>query len=448
MTKTHEDTIRQYLDSFKVFEKNLNGESGQPIHKLRSEAIERFAEMGFSTRTDEEWRFTNVAEIAKRHFQLPVRGTLSAKDEAKTERFIFENMKGPRLVFVNGIFSEAFSRAPQLPKGMIVESLSAALRDNQELVEKYLGRYVSPGMNGFTALSAAFMRDGLFLHVPDNVVSEDIIQVIFISTEEEASFVTYPRNLMIVGKNSQVTIVESYVCLTDATYLTNAVTEIIVGEDAVVEHDKFQNESMNAYHIASTHVHQSEHSNYSSNSIVLGGLLVRNDIIAVLDAERSECTLNGLSVATGDQHIDNHTTIDHAKAHCASHELYKAVLDGNAKGVFNGKIFVRKDAQKTDAKQTNQTLLLSDNATIDTKPQLEIFADDVKCTHGATVGQLDGEQLFYLRTRGIPEMAARDILTFAFASDVVNRIKIGALRDQLESYVHYKLDTARAEHES
>lgn len=445
MKQSHEDTIKQYLDSFKVFEKNLNGESGQPIHKFRSEAIGRFAQLGFPTRSDEEWRFTNVNEIAQRHFRLPVHGALSAPEAVRAQHYIFENLKGPRLVFVNGIYSDKLSHSAELPPGMIVKPLSSALREDQKTVVKYLGKHVSPEINGFTALSAAFMRDGLFLHVPENVVMEDSIQVVFLTTDEEAGFVTYPRNLIIVGRHSQASIVESYISLANVSCLTNAVTEIVLGDEAVVEHDKFQNESMASYHIAATHIRQSNQSTYFSNSIALGGHLVRNDITALLDGERCECTLNGLSVGTGEQHIDNHTTIDHAKAHCASHELYKAVLDGSAKGVFNGKIFVRKDAQKTDAKQTNKTLLLSDSATIDTKPQLEIFADDVKCTHGATVGQLDEDQLFYLRARGIPELTARDILTFAFAGDVVSRINIGPLRDQLESYVHRKLNAGRVE---
>ncbi|MBM4168177.1 MAG: Fe-S cluster assembly protein SufD [Ignavibacteria bacterium] len=443
MSLSHEQTINHYLESYKAFEKSLNGDSSLPIHSLRDEAITRFAEMGFPTKTDEEWRFTNVSEIAAKRFEIPTLGAGFPEREAKTEKFVFEDLKGPRLVFINGIFAKNLSRLTQSGSDVIVKQLSSALSEHPDLVSAHLGRYISSGVNGFAALSLAFMRDGLFLSVPDGVVLEDAIQVLFVSTEAESEIATYPRNLMIVGSNCRVSIVESYVCIADDSYFTNAVTEIVVGENSVVEHDKFQNESVNAFHIAATHIHQAAHSNYVSNSIAVGGRLVRNDITAVLDAERSECTLNGLSVATGNQLIDNHTTIDHAKANCQSHELYKAVLDGNARGVFNGKIFVRKDAQKTDAKQTNQTLLLSDDATIDTKPQLEIFADDVKCTHGATVGQLDSDQLFYLRTRGIPESKARDILTFAFASDVVSRVKLDALRDQLEAFVHAKLDASR-----
>jgi Fe-S cluster assembly protein SufD len=252
-----------------------------------------------------------------------------------------------------------------------------------------------------------------------------------------------PRNLIVAGKNSQVSIIESYVSLTSVPYLTNTATEMVVGEGAVIEHDKFQDESLNAFHIGTTHVHQAARSNVVSNSISIGGSIVRNNVTAVLAAEGIECTLNGLSLATGQQLVDNHTAIDHASANCLSHELYKSILDGKSRGVFNGKIFVRKDAQKTDAKQTNKTLLLSDEATMDTKPQLEIFADDVKCTHGATVGQLDEEQVFYLRSRGVMLDAARDILTFAFASDVVHRIHIEPLREQLDGILHNRLRKGR-----
>lgn len=241
---------------------------------------------------------------------------------------------------------------------------------------------------------------------------------------------------------------ETYVGHAGNTYLTNAVTEIVVGEGTVVEHDKLQLESLYAFHIGSTHVHMHQNSTLTSNSIALGGSLVRNNVTALLAGEGIECTLNGLSLSTGRQLIDNHTTIDHASPNCTSHELYKAILDGKSRGVFNGKIYVRKDAQKTDAKQTNKTLVLSDEAAIDTKPQLEIFADDVKCTHGATVGQLDEEQVFYLRSRGIGEVDARDLLTFAFLSDIINRVHVAPLREQLESMIHARLHHGRVTREA
>jgi Fe-S cluster assembly protein SufD len=256
------------------------------------------------------------------------------------------------------------------------------------------------------------------------------------------------RNLIVVGNGARASIVETYAGRGTGVYWTNSITEMSVGRDAVVEHDKLQLEPAAVYHTGMTHIRLDAGSVVTSNAVSLGGSLVRNNVTAVFAGEHAECTLNGLSVAAGSQLIDNHTVIDHAVPHCASHELYKAILDGNSRGVFNGKIFVRQDAQKTDAKQTNKTLLLSDDATIDTKPQLEIFADDVKCTHGATVGQLDEDQVFYLRARGIGENEARDILTFAFASDVINRLHVDALRTQLDVMLRARLRQGRVAREA
>jgi Fe-S cluster assembly protein SufD len=289
-------------------------------------------------------------------------------------------------------------------------------------------------------LNTAFLWDGAFLSVRQGVILENPVQLLFIQTDREQMYASQPRNLIVAGIDSQFKIVETYIGLGNNTYLTNSVTELILGDHSVVEHEKCQAENINAYHIGTTYVQMNAASQYTSNAISLGGAIVRNSIIARLDAEGSECTLNGLSLGRGTQVIDNHTVIDHRKPHCSSHELYKSILDDGSKGVFNGKVFVRKDAQKTDAKQTNKTLLLSDDATMNTKPQLEIFADDVKCTHGATIGQLDDEQLFYLRSRGIDLDAARDILTSAFASDVIDRITIEPLRRQVHLMIHDRLD--------
>src|SRR5439155_1493343 len=268
--------------------------------------------------------------------------------------------------------------------------------------------------------------------LPRGAVVEEPIELLYVATTPGEGTVAHPRNLIVAGVNSQATLVETYLGLEDNVYFTNAVTEIVLGENAVLDHYKVQRESTEAFHVATTQVHHDRRSNFKSLYVALGGGLVRNEVRATLDAEGCECTLNGLYLATGTQHIDNHTVIDHAQPHCASHELYKGILDGNAHGVFNGKIFVREDAQKTDAKQTNQTLLLSEDATINTKPQLEIFADDVKCTHGATVGQLSADALFYLRSRGLGLQEARSLLTFAFANDIIERIQVEPLRARLE----------------
>jgi Fe-S cluster assembly protein SufD len=432
-----------YVTRFELFQKSLNGEAKTPVHRLRKEAIAAFEARGFPTKRDEEWRFIDLSRLARTQFAAGPAddpGTLFLKD---IDRFTFGGLKCARLVFVNGRYSRRLSVAPALPKGVRIGSLAHAFTSDKGLIEEYLARHASYTENPFTALNTAFLLDGAFLHVPDGVVVRQPIHLLFVSTEEKTPFVTHPRSLIIVGKNSRVSLAESFVGLRKNVYFTNAVTEMILGESAVVEHDKLQAESDRAYHFGTIHVHQGAGSVFTSNSISFGGALVRNTVNTVLDDEGIETTLNGLALATGEQLVDNHTAIDHAKPHCNSHELYKSILDGRARGVFNGKIFVRQDAQKTDAKQTNRTLLLSDDATMDAKPQLEIFADDVKCTHGATVGHLDEEQVFYLRTRGIPLDSARDILTFAFAGDIINRVHVEPLRQQLDRMMHRHLQQGR-----
>ena len=439
--KVFDQPTEWYKSHFDVFERSLNGDSKSPLHQLRREAIGRFQETGFPTNRHEEWKFTNISPIAKTGFEPVLRYAGEVVTEEQLAPLTLPTAH--RLVFVNGHFSPALSSTGQLPKGVECGSLSSAVRSAHAGIAKYLGKLVKFDETPFVSLNTAFLLDGAFLYVPDNIVVEEPIQFLFLATGDAPALIT-PRNLVVIGEQSQATIVESYGFTQGGRYLTNVVTEMLLGDGAVVEHDKLQHESTNAYHIAMMQADLSSHSTLTSNSIALGGAIVRNNITARLGGEGIECTLNGLSLGTGSQLIDNHTTIDHAKPHCASHELYKAVLDGTSRGVFNGKIFVRQDAQKTDAKQTNKTLLLSDDATMDTKPQLEIFADDVKCTHGATIGQLDAEQIFYLRSRGIGELNARDILTFAFASDVVSRVHHDALRERLESLVHERLNGGRA----
>jgi len=295
-----------------------------------------------------------------------------------------------------------------------------------------LGRHAQFTTQAFVALNTAALEDGAFVHIKRGTVVDEPIHLLFVSTPSAGPTVSHPRTLIIAEENCQATIVESYSGTPDRVYFTNAVTEVAVAENAVLDHYKVQRESLKAYHVATMQLQLARSANFSSHSIALGGSLVRNDANAYLGGEGIECTLNGVYLGNDRQVIDNHTAIDHAMPHCNSHEVYKGILDGHSRGVFNGKIFVRQDAQKTDAKQTNQTLLLSPTAQIDTKPQLEIFADDVKCTHGATIGQLSDEALFYLRARGIPKDQARALLTYAFAGDIVSRIKVDAIRAQLD----------------
>jgi Fe-S cluster assembly protein SufD len=442
MTINTKDSIDTWVDKFKAFEKGLNGESTSPVHGLRRKALTSLQDLGFPTTKHEEWRFTNISPIVKTQFAVPPPYLSGSVPAVEVRKLVLPGFEGTVLVFVNGHYAADLSIVSGLPREVKAGSLAAAMKTDPETVLQHLARYASFSNSSFVALSTAFMHDGAYVYVPPKTVVPEPIFLLFVTTGD-TRVATHPRNLIVVGEQSQVTIIERYTSPGQGVYLTNTVSEVVAGEGAIVEHDRLQDESMKAFHVNATHIHQHARSNVISNAVSLGGSLVRNNITAVLDAEGCECTLNGLSLSTGEQLIDNHTAIDHAKPNCVSHELYKAVLDGKSRGVFNGKIFVRKDAQKTDAKQTNKTLLLSDEATMDTKPQLEIFADDVRCTHGATVGHLDDEQLFYCRSRGIAVDDARDLLTFGFASDVVNRIHVDALQKQLDIMIQARLRQGR-----
>ncbi len=400
------------------------------LQAIRKAAITRFAELGFPTNRDEEWRFTSVAPIANTPFRaaddVPV-----AVSKALVAPFAVRRLSSTQLVFVNGRFSRELSTLRALPTGVQVGSLADFLALDPGIVDPYLTRCAKDGTHAFCSLNTALMEDGAVVYLPANAVVSEVIHVLYVTSAPEP-LVTHPRTLVVAGDNSQATVIETYGGGAGERYFTNAVTEFVVGENAHVDHYRVQRESFEACHVSATGVYLERDAVFAQQNFVFGGGLVRNDVGAVLDATGIECTLNGLYLGHGDRLIDNHTAIDHAKPHCESHEIYKGMLDGASRGVFNGKIFVREDAQKTDAKQTNQVLLLSDDATINTKPQLEIFADDVKCTHGATVGQLDDEALFYLRARGIGHHEARAILVHAFASDVIDRVKVEPLRAALE----------------
>ncbi len=399
---------------------------------LQRAAQSRFAELGFPGRKDEEWRFTDVRPIAETPFHT---AALTADASETVAEFSFPGV--PQIVFVNGRFAPEFSTIAGLPGGAKIVALSNALRNDAALLEPHLGRYAEFEREPFVALNTALFDEGAFVYIPRGVAIEEPLHILYIGTEKNAAI--YPRTLIVAEENSQATLVESYAGSAGTVYFTNAVTEVVLAERAVVDHYKLQRESDDAFHIAQMNVRLKRNSNFSSHSITFGGAITRNDVVAILGAEHIECTLNGLYLGDGTRVVDNHTTIDHAMPNCNSHEVYKGILDDRSRGIFNGKIFVREDAQKTDAKQTNRTLLLSEDAQINTKPQLEIFADDVKCTHGATVGQLNAEQLFYLRTRGVPLEDARALLVYAFASDIVSRIKVEPVRDALDAQLLERL---------
>jgi Fe-S cluster assembly protein SufD len=402
------------------------------LRALRARGIEAFTAQGFPTTRDEEWRFTPISPIPETAFvagaPLPVR----AEDLAG---LTWGDAVAAELVFVNGVFVPALSRVSDLPKGLDVGSMREIWAAHPDALSQVLGTLAGVDGAAFTALNTALFEDGAVVRVRKGAIVEAPVHLLFYSSAPGAPGATHPRVLVAAEEHSESRVIETFAGPDGQVYLTNAVSEFIVEDRAVVEHSRVQLESTSAFHIGRQQVRTGRESVFVSHNLVLGGGLVRNDIGAVLGGEGGDTTLNGLYVGDGSQLLDTHTTIDHALPHNGSHELYKGILAGKARGVFNGKIVVRQDAQKTDAKQTNKALLLSADAQVNTKPQLEIFADDVKCTHGATVGQLDPEMLFYLRARGIGVDEARGLLIRAFAGDVAARVKFAPLRARLEGWL-------------
>jgi Fe-S cluster assembly protein SufD len=411
------------------------------LAEARRAAIARFGELGFPTTRQEAWRFTSVAPLVERVTGQAADG-LTSMDRNFVESVTLEDVTG-LVVFVNGRFAPKLSRLDKLPAGVVVTSLKTALRSHSDTLERHLTRVAIGHDHPFTELNTAFLDDGAFVSIPAHAVLQAPIQLLFISSNpSDSTTVSHPRTLIVAGEHCQAQIIERYTGAGERSYFTNAVTEVVTEREAIVDHYRLQNESAQAFHVGSLHLTAHRGSTFSSHSLTLGGSLVRNDVVATLAGEGIDCTLNGLYLGGGTTLVDNHTTIDHATAHCGSHEVYKGILWGRARAVFNGKIIVRPDAQKTDAKQTNKALLLSDDAQINTKPELEIFANDVKCTHGAAIGQLDDDAIFYLRTRGLRYDEARAMLIRAFAGDIIQRIKVPALRAELETTLAAELPQA------
>ena len=429
---------QRYLSQFAPFARRQADRDPPWLAERRQAAIQRFARLGFPTTHDEAWRFTRLTPLTRTGF-AHAGASDSRPSPAGLDSLTGDNSSACRLVFLNARFSPEHSFAGDLPPGVRVQGAGELLNGETPSIQEALGRYAGAGEEIFAALNTAFLQDVALIHLPRNTVVEQPIHLHFHSGGEGEPVVSYPRCLVLAGANSQARIVESYSGTPDALYFTNTVTELVALEGAVVEHYKLQQESLSAFHIATLQFHLGRSATVSSHSISLGGALVRNHVNAVLDGEGAEATLNGFSLTTGRQHVDNHTCIEHAKPHCNSFELYKGILDNRSSGVFNGRIIVRPHAQKTDSKQTNQNLLLSEEALVNTNPQLEIYADDVKCTHGATIGQLDPQAVFYLQSRGIGREAARQLLTFAFANDVASQIRIEPIRARLEKTLFHRL---------
>lgn len=438
MDKSASKGCSTHLAKFERFDR----EHGQPswVWSLRRSGISRFTELGFPTLQDEDWRFTNVAPIARLPFKPVLEPARDSLTPAALAGFTFGQLPARRLVFINGHYNRDLSSSNLTTSGITVRNLAAALSEDAALLESNLARHAQGESNAFTSLNTAFMQDGAFIRVAAGQAVDEPIHLLYITTNKEPGATALPRNLVLADKGSRLTILESYVSTVDGPYFTNAVTELVLGEGAAVEHVKFQDESPNAFHVAAVHAQLGRGCNFISHSVATGARLSRNNIRTVLAGEGVECVLNGLYLTRGDQLADHHMVVEHAQAHCNSHEYYNGILDGRSKGVFHGRILVRQPAQKTDAKQTNKNLLLSEEATADTKPQLEIYADDVKCTHGATVGQLNDESIFYLRARGIGAQTARRMLIHAFAGEIIERVRYAPARAELDKLIWERLE--------
>ena len=410
------------------------------LELVRSGAIDRFEQLGFPTVHDEEWKYTNLAPLAKESFQPAVSPVEFSG--ANIARFAYPETKDAHLVVVNGFLREDLSTRNGL-EAVVAIDLFSAVADARynKIARKYLARNANYHDNGVKALNTAFLQSGVFLWIPKNVKLETPLQITFLSNATAANTASFPRLLVVAEENSSATLIESFVSTGEESHFTNGIAEIVLKDGARLEHYRLQNENRSVFHIATTAAELGRASSYDVTSINFGARLARHDVSVVMDHEGAECWVDGLYVAGANQHTDTHSVIDHKQPHCNSHQLYKGILDGNARAVFNGKIFVREGAQKTDAMQTNKNLLLSAQARVDTKPQLEIYADDVKCAHGAAVGQIDEEELFYLQARGLNPELGRSLLTYGFAEEVIGKIKIESIRSQLDEAVLTQLHT-------
>jgi Fe-S cluster assembly protein SufD len=432
-----------YLKEFENFAGAATVEGPEWLEPIRRSAMDRFAHTGFPTAREEEWRFTPVTAIAQTSWR-PSTGVSEEIAREQLAPFIFGHEEWCTLVFVNGEYAPALSSPGNLPAGVVATNIAEALRNGGEVLQRHFAKYARIEENPFTALNTALFRDGGFVHVSAGVDLSLAINLVFVSTADATGTVTHPRNLIVVERNARASVVESYVTLAPgARYWTNSVTEVWTGPNSWVEHTRIQRESEAAYHVATTQAEVSRDSHYRSFSLAMGAALARHNLNARLADQYAEALLYGLYLTHGDQLVDNHTVLYHDHPHGHSWEVYKGILDDRSRGVFNGKVMVQREAQKTDAKQTNRNLILSDFAKVDTKPQLEIFADDVKCTHGATVGQLDEVSLFYAQSRGFPLAEARRMLTYAFAAEVIEEVTLEPVRAELNRLLLERLNEGR-----
>ena len=399
------------------------------VKERREHAASRFAEIGFPTTKNEDWRFTNVTPIAESKFPL-------AQGAFKQAPSLIASVNVPgavRLAIVNGEFVPALSDLSTLPKGLRIVGLRDGARDGSDGLEQHLATVFSIDAHPFAALNTSLLDDGVALFAAKGAVIETPIHIVTVTGNDNGAVTAHPRVLVVADDNSQLRIGHTFIGVPNSVYFNNSVAEVVVGEGAIVDYYTDQRESDHAFHVANLQAHVAAKGVFASHAFAIGAKIMRHDIGIGLKGDGADCTMNGVYLADGERLLDTHTSLDHAMPNCTSHELYKGILAGKSKAVFNGRIIVRIDAQKTNAKQTNRALLLSDDATINSNPQLEIFADDVKCTHGAAVGQLDEEAMFYLQARGLSRPEARDMLLHAFAGEVLEGVKIPALREQIET---------------
>lgn len=424
----------RYQSDFREFERRLPGDGSSWVHQIRQQALARFSELGFptATRGNERWKYTNVGPIANATFEYPFELSRDGVGAAAIRRIVPWDDSWVNLVFLDGHYAQALSTAPVEVNGARVMNLAEAFLTCRDVVEQHLGRYATFDEDGFTAVNTAFLQEGAFLYVPQGHALQSPLHLIFVTTERARPIVTHPRTLIVLGESSKLTVLESYVSLSPTSYLTNAVAEIVVGDGAELAHYRFLAESPDAFHVGTTRVYLGRDSTFKSTAFAKGAARARNDILVLLDGPGGSCFLKGLYMTAGTQHIDNHINIDHAKPHTTSHQYFKGILAGRSRAVYSGRILVRKDAQKTNSYQGDKNLLLSEGAEVDSKPSLEIYADDVQCGHGATAGAVAEDALFYMRSRGMDLDTATRFLIQGFASEIIDTIPLAPFRAYLE----------------
>ena len=435
----------RYLSDFQTFQQRREPSSPKWVNDVRHQAWARFVELGFPTarRGNEKWKYTSVVPIANETFRYP---TGQASDEPKLdliEQIAPWDEDWINLVFVNGRYRPALSKAPTSANGAGVSNLSEAISSDGDLAQRHLSNVATFEDDAFVALNTAFLSDGAFIHGPKGTSLQSTVHLLFLTTDEEDHAVSHPRSLIVAEHHSEMTVIESYVSLSPGKRFTNAVTEIVVGDGANIQHYRLLADNADSFYVGTTRVHQGQDSTFSSTSFAIGAALARNDLLVTLDAPGSSCFLNGLYMTSGSQHVDNFINIDHAKPHATSRLYYKGILDGKSRAVFGGTVLVREGAQKADSQQTDKNLILSDDAEVDSKPSLLIYADDVKCGHGATAGHMDDEAIHYMRTRGLDLETARDLLIQGFASEIVETVRVEPLRIYLDSLFSTSLSNNR-----